>query len=325
MESLKTQESQDLRHDSPPVAARQYRHVARVVMEHSVCAQPEETYKPELQGILLWLRTQQCRLDVADGIEFFLPSEQYRQFQELMQNDEFVEAKVKYDYSSDHETLTFRMAGHRHETLADYLKLRLGSFINKTMEHPEPAIAAFASSLMQTGSAQVKYPSRNGKGGIERRPDLTVINQNTIQYPVMIGEVAVSQTTQALDNLAREYVESTDGQIRTVIGLDVDDRMGAGVRISVWRAKFGENGKFEGVACDDSVEVRSIDGIKNPHDRIGLSLFLEDFALGDELTSNTIPGSVTMTLQTDDLYAMVEKAEAVEKAMKALWAQRKGG
>ncbi|OQV03260.1 hypothetical protein CLAIMM_08326 [Cladophialophora immunda] len=285
----------------------------------SLPAPPEEHYKTELRQVLLWLRTQKSRLDVPDRIEFHLPIEQFQKFQDLVQSGEFADGKLKYDYSSDHETLTLRMAGDRHEHVVSYLFGRLILFIDQAKRHPEPSIAEFASNLSATGSARVLYRSRYDRRETQRRPDLTITNPENPNYPILVGEVAVSQTTQALENLAREYVELSDGQIRTVICIDLDYPMANGVvRVSVWRAKFGEDGKFESVACDDSVEIRNQDGIKNPHARVGLSLSLGDFALRGEVTNYTGLQSVVMTVSTDELHKEVERAEEYERARKPL-------
>ncbi|OAP53777.1 hypothetical protein AYL99_12020 [Fonsecaea erecta] len=289
-------------------------------------ASPKEHYEPELRQVVDWLRTRHSTRDVPDRIEFRLPVEQFQKFQDLVQaGGEFSDQKLKYDYSPDrdHETLTLRMAGSRHEIVLSGLNERLVAFVRQAQKHLEPSIAEFASPLLPTLSSGLYYPSRGGGGETERQPNCSVTSRKHPRYPVLIGEVAASQTSQALESLAQEYIELTNGQIRTVITIDLDYPMAMGaVRVSVWRAKFAEDGKFDRVTRDD-VEIRSQDGVKSPHAQVALSLSLEDFAPGGEVKHHADLQSVTLTISGDELLTIVEAAESMQAAREAFEAQWK--
>lgn len=159
----------------------------------------------------------------------------------------------RYDYSYASQTLALRMPGIRHEIIVDLLKRCLNSFIDREKDKMESSMAKFAASLVPTGSADLYYSFKDAKSTIKRQPDLSITAEKNPKYPVLVGEVALSQTTKELQNLAQEYIEHTRGHIRTVIIVDLDYPRGKGAWLSVWKAKFGEDGKFEGVACDDAV------------------------------------------------------------------------
>ncbi|KAK5441415.1 hypothetical protein LTS15_011284 [Exophiala xenobiotica] len=279
----------------------------------------KERYKFELQELVTYLRKLPYHhWDADDRItEFFLPAEQYQQFEELARCGEFAGAHLKYDYSYASETLALRMASIKHEIIVEHLKRRLISFIDRAENNTESSMAEFAASLIPTGSAQVRYPSKDGKGNIERRPDLTIRTEKNPEYPVLVGEVALSQTTQELQKLAQEYIEQTEGNIRTVITIDLDYPTGKGAYLLVWRANFGEDGKFKGVACDDAVEIRNKDGGKNPNRQAGLFLSLQDFAFIPGVDKDADLQSVAPigTVSTDDLYAALERAEKVRQSL----------
>ncbi|KIX92531.1 uncharacterized protein Z520_11707 [Fonsecaea multimorphosa CBS 102226] len=277
----------------------------------------EVRYKFELQELATYLRNKPDahRGPGGDIVEFFLPTEQFQQFEEELERcGEFAGARCKYDYSYPSETLALRMGSDKHEFLVQFLNRRLVYFLDRAENDPKSSVSEFAASVAPFGSAFVRYPSKDGKGSIKRAPDLTFKNINKPRYPVLVGEVAYSQTTEELHKLAQEYIEKTEGHIRTVITIDLDYPTGKGVSLLVWRAKFSEDGKFEGVACDDAVEIRTKDGGKNPKRQAGLSLSLEDFACIGGVDEDADLQSVTVTVSTDDLYKALEIGEKADEA-----------
>ncbi|KIX97519.1 uncharacterized protein Z520_06971 [Fonsecaea multimorphosa CBS 102226] len=281
---------------------------------------PHIQIKPELQAVLDWLRNAHSRdsfdKDAVDRVEFPLPVDQYEQFKELEEVNGCDFAYRKHDFDPDAEILAIRMQGLKHELIAEDVKALLGRFIAESQKHADPSVAAFASSLRALGSSDLKYPSMICGHPIVRNPDFSFRSKENIVFPVVVGEVAISQSTQDLQSKTKGYIQGTLGRIRTVLCIDVDYPGKKGARFSVWRAKFDKTGKFQGVECDDTVEIRSKDGVKNPDGKVGLVLSLEDFCPARGVTDIAPLKSVTMTLSTNDLYDIIEAAEADQQQAK---------
>ncbi|OAP54150.1 hypothetical protein AYL99_11685 [Fonsecaea erecta] len=243
-------------------------------------------------------------------IEFFLPAEQYRQLtEELERCDRFAGSRVRADYSYTAETLALRMPGPRHERVVRYFNYRLDYFIDG-LDMIEDTV-----SLQDSGSGKCEYLSKDGKGLIERHPNISIINTKNPAWPVLVCEVADSQKTKDLHGLAREYIEQTKGNIRTVVTIDFDYPTGKRVYLIVWRASFGEDGRFKEVACGDVVEIRNRDGNKNPDPDAGVSLSLSDFGLTRGV--DTSADNQVFTVSVDDLYTKLQIIERQIKQTKA--------
>ncbi|OAP53700.1 hypothetical protein AYL99_12126 [Fonsecaea erecta] len=266
---------------------------------------PSPEYPFELQQLANFLRNRPRSNDHI--IEFFLPVEQYQQLSELSIDGRFAGSRLRYDYSSATETLALRMIGGKHESLTQYLNNRLRSFLDR------PAIIEHTSSLRYHGSADLEYPSRCGNGYIVHEPDISITNLNKPTYPVVVVEVAHAQSTKELHNLAREYIEQTEGHIQTVITLDFDYPRGKGAYLTVWKARFGEDGRFKEVARGDIVEIRNRDGVKNPDPRAGVSLSLRDFGV---TRLRTRADYQVLTILGDDVYARLEEWEQENELVK---------
>ncbi|OQU96338.1 hypothetical protein CLAIMM_02436 [Cladophialophora immunda] len=278
--------------------------------------------KPELQALIDWLEEGKSD-DSVDRINFPLPFEQYEQFKELgmVEDGKLAGRRFRFDYDGDDEILTIRMPDLRYDIIAGEAEDLLRDFIKESRKHTNPAIAAFASSVMSLYTSDLHYPAMISTHMTEHTPDLSFGSAFNAKYPTMVGEVANSQTTNQLQSKAKWYIQGSRGGIRTVLYIDVDYPGKKGARFSVWRAKFDDDGGFQGAECDDAVEIRSKDGLKNPEGKAGLVLSLEDFCAIGEVTDVTPLKSVTMTLCTDKLYDLIELAEMRQASRKAAWAK----
>ncbi|KIX96571.1 uncharacterized protein Z520_07837 [Fonsecaea multimorphosa CBS 102226] len=211
----------------------------------------------------------------------------------------------------------------KHDHIVQFFENRVTRFVQRARHHKDASVAFFASFLVPledlAETSSIEYASGGGEGQTERRPDFTFSSHKKSTYAILVGEAVAGPATLAQELLAREYIESTKGGIRTVIGIDRDHPAGTGARLSVWRAKFGEDRKFQGVADADSVEIRSKYGIKNPKKvPVGLSLSLEDLAVTGPVSRDAaVVRSATMKIGVNDLFRMLQMAERHEKAKKA--------
>jgi hypothetical protein len=101
----------------------------------------------------------------------------------------------------------------------------------------EDASAQFARNIKFSGSGMIKFPDPEyGR----HDPDASFRYRRT-RYPGVVIEVSYAQKRKDLPHLADEYILGSNGNIRVVIGLDVEYR-GKMATMSVWRPRFSING-----------------------------------------------------------------------------------
>jgi hypothetical protein len=105
---------------------------------------------------------------------------------------------------------------------------------------------ATAERMSATLATTVKFSKEDG--GDRKDPDLSFeIEHPSCEFPGLVVEVAWSQRNLDLPRLAKRYIEETNGNIRTVVGLNLNDiyrsrrNEGAGpghATFSVWQAEL---------------------------------------------------------------------------------------
>ncbi|OAP54116.1 hypothetical protein AYL99_11651 [Fonsecaea erecta] len=273
---------------------------------------PSPEYPSELQQLANFLRNQPPSDDQI--IEFFLPAEQYRQLAELSPDGRFAGSRLRYDYSSATETLALRMPSRKHEYIIQFINDRLLCFLR------DPAMVEYTATLRHFGCSDTPYPSKDVTKLITRQPDIQITNMKNPELPVLVCEVGYAQPIKKLHDLAREYIEQTGGRIRTVITLDLAYPRGKRAHLIVWRASFGDDGRFKEVVRGGIVEIRNRHGVKSPDRAAGLFLSPEDFGFtrGVEISADRH----IFTVSLDDLYAAMksmEENDALVKAANADW------
>ena len=71
-------------------------------------------------------------------------------------------------------------------------------------------------------------------------PD-TQFGHSQAQYPGVIIEVSYSQKRKRLERLAEEYILGSNGDVRVVIGLDIEYRGSKKGTVSMWRPQIVRN------------------------------------------------------------------------------------
>jgi hypothetical protein len=126
--------------------------------------------------------------------------------------------------------------------------------------------AAFVRSIYFTGSATLQFEQEEAKerGEISNNklmipfdrhdPDLS-FQHNEARYPSVIIEVSYSQKKKDLPYLADDYILGSHGNIKVVVGLDLDYRGTKTATLSIWRPHFGkENDQVVLSAAQTEVE-----------------------------------------------------------------------
>jgi hypothetical protein len=126
-----------------------------------------------------------------------------------------------------------------------------------TRDSVPPAAAEFAAGVWCSGDGTFKYPStRPGLQTYNSRSPDCWFHHETRQYPSFIIEVANSQSTKSLQKLAEEYLLETNGEVRTVVGIDLDYNDKNRATVSVWRPRLDNEGNAVGVMCESLVGYR---------------------------------------------------------------------
>jgi hypothetical protein len=99
---------------------------------------------------------------------------------------------------------------------------------------------AFAQKVHLIGSPGLRLQDdNNGQAIIIRSPDIA-FRHDDAHWPGVIIEVSYPQKRKDLPRLADDYILRTDGNVRVVIGLDIDYETKKG-SISMWRPDFVKN------------------------------------------------------------------------------------
>jgi hypothetical protein len=128
------------------------------------------------------------------------------------------------------------MAGRINTSITDWLKdVRDGRSEIDGIPCSDARTISIAADVEAALGGEVNFP----KYSSEYHPDLSFRFRGPI-FPGLVIEVAWSQAESDLQRKARRYIEYSNGDIRTVIGVSLNDIYGGrGTAIfSVWRAEF---------------------------------------------------------------------------------------
>ena len=117
----------------------------------------------------------------------------------------------------------------------------------------------FARQIDACGSTSISFPDGYGR----HNPDGS-FGHKQAHYPGVVFEVSYSQKRRDLGRLADDYILGSDGNIRVVVGLDIEyqDRgKGKGISskvatLSMWRPKITVDGDEEELSAhQEAVDV----------------------------------------------------------------------
>ncbi|EXK76902.1 hypothetical protein FOQG_18364 [Fusarium oxysporum f. sp. raphani 54005] len=134
---------------------------------------------------------------------------------------------------------------------------------------------AFTNSINNALSSRVLLV--DGEDKWEQQPDAQ-FEHDKARHPGVVLEVALTQDPDELRRIARRYIYHTDGQIKVVLGIDLNEDKES--TISVWKPTFSPAQNGDGVDMDieQVVQLQPFrDANKNPVDG-ALTLHLHDFA-----------------------------------------------
>ena len=157
---------------------------------------------------------------------------------------------IRYDYTHATRKFVIRMSSFVHDTMAAEIGGELLSDIKQIKRWTDPSkkgVVAIAERLIATGSSKITIPLRNRRND-KKAPDASFQHRDC-QFPGLVIEVAWSQRRLDLPDLANRYILGSNGEIRTVIGVNLNDIYKAQIKgakatptyapatFSVWQAE----------------------------------------------------------------------------------------
>lgn len=255
---------------------------------------------------------------------FPLSPEAYDSFLELLRPHpllfEYI-SKSRYDYDACNSVITFRLASRTHMSFVS--RVRRAILVHMAgCQVRFPELASQIDSL-DDGSPRVALDLSRTIAEFERNeddpddgdkqssyvPDLAFFHEHFTD-PILIIEVAYSQTTVSLRRVARNYITGSRGAIKKVVGLKLEYAGSKKATISVWVPRvIGEPGNDELTAYPEISELASATSLArrvptpradslccNPTDTEALKVFRDD-------QGHAVPG-VSLDFILSDFFPM---------------------
>jgi hypothetical protein len=145
----------------------------------------------------------------------------------------------RHDYDPDRELLVIRMPSPIHKVFS----ASLGEFLRDELSriaHRQDEAGEFATQIESARSSRIFLRERTSETGeicypLRRQPD-EQFQHKSATYPGVVIEVSYSQDGRNLRRLAQEYILYSNGDIKLVIGIDINDEKDC--TVSLWRPRY---------------------------------------------------------------------------------------
>jgi hypothetical protein len=155
--------------------------------------------------------------------------------------------KHRSDYFPLVQQFVLRMPPAVHEEFAVSVVGHIVRQLSLISARPGPS-AEFAQDIQPGGSTTIAFDdSEYGK----HDPDAS-FRHSKAQYPGIVIEISYSQKTRELTRLADDYILGSNGNIRVVIGLDIE-YSGKMATFSIWRPQLLTNSGAEELQAEQTV------------------------------------------------------------------------
>lgn len=165
---------------------------------------------------------------------FKLSHDDYDIFEETLKNQpalwEYV-SKLRYDYNAERSVLILRMPTFIHENAVSIVNHKIMAQLNSYGQQ-YPALQPHIEKLC-IDSADVSLKLEENDTRSKTQPDIG-FRQLQSGAPSLVIEVAYSQTSKSLEQVAENHILGSRGAIRTVIGIDIDYPRGLRAFWSKW-------------------------------------------------------------------------------------------
>jgi len=218
----------------------------------------------------------------------------------------YVEDKVHLDYFPDKFEFVVRTSCTVHQIFLSKLESAIQDQLD-VMKNGNSQLATIADRIRNGGSASVHFANTR-----RHDPDRQFYYMD-VAWPALIIEFADFSKQKHLGKLADEYILESDGSIKMVLGINIDNRRTKKATVSLWRPSYGvdEAGTFlESRNILVHQEFRKPDGtpVKDQTLRLPLQYFIPSTVL---LPPST--GEQEITISYEKLAHFLDRAEAFER------------
>jgi hypothetical protein len=263
-----------------------------------------------------------------------LQRQQYRQLLRELNHRSglrgYVQDKLLLDYDPNSEVLDVRMPAPVH----DFFSTSIAREIDKQLQllgEQSDAIGAFAIQIANGGSSRILLKENftdeeaaHTQGiPLQRHPDAQFQHWKAV-YPGVVLEISYSQDGKDLDKLAWQYIQHSNGDIKAVVGIDVNYGEKEST-VSLWQPHYYREGDDE----LDTLEAQRV--IKGEPFRLPngepinqereLRLTLSDFAT-DKLCD--ILDSPTLVITYGKLAQLLDRAEQMQQVRESAGGTKSG-
>ncbi|KAI9787080.1 MAG: hypothetical protein M1839_003315 [Geoglossum umbratile] len=229
---------------------------------------------------------------------------------------DYVQDKIRFDYDTKTSSLIFRMPSLTHDTFNTSIYQEIISHIERIKrDTSRPDAAAIAKKIRYSSSGNIGLNSGFGIiSSSTRSPDASFRYIGS-KYPQVVIETSFSQKKRDLARLADDYITDSGGNIKLVIGFDIEYcQSKKGATVSVWRPmlNFGDDG------TPYLISEKFVDGKVFRNDdstpiRIGDTLCLPFSAFVSPKDALLVPSDMAITISYETLYSFLEDAEDCEE------------
>lgn len=170
----------------------------------------------------------------------------------------------RFDFDLKTTLLVVRQPCPAHDIFSAQLAGEVNDWL-KGMASCGGSSGGFASKIISGGSSRIilkETDLEKPSGPVRRQPDAQFQHQDAA-YPGLVIEISYSHDGKDLHALARDYILHSNGDIKTVVGIDINQRRES--TVSVWRPEYscqeGDSVEYLDVRQDIANKVR----LKVPH------------------------------------------------------------
>lgn len=269
------------------------------------------------------LRGRRCPSPQTETVT--LPRDQYSELLKKLENDQpvwdYALDKVRWNYNPSTGLLEIRMPTPVHDFFATSVAGEISKLLERLAEQGNSA-SEFAAKISNGGSSRIFLRDGTTEDGqqadssnfLQRQPDAQFQHCDAV-YPGVVLEVSYSQRGENLKKAANDYILHSNGDIKAVIGIDVNYGGTKESTISLWRPSYTREAGEELDILDVQQEIeyqpfRAADGTPvNQAERIRLNL--RDFAT-DEISDIYEP--LELCISYEKLANLLDRAEKMHLA-----------
>ncbi|KAH0548093.1 hypothetical protein GP486_008173 [Trichoglossum hirsutum] len=171
------------------------------------------------------------------------PSEYSELLQQLDQDEDlcgYIEDELRYDYNPGEYWIAIRMTTVTHDLFTRQFAQNISGQLRTIADQVPDSLAQIVRSIRDQGHGRMFLwrgnPNRDRRDVGQHCPD-GAFRHLTANYPRVVFEVSLSQTRKDLEYLADAYIVDSCGEVKVVIGLDLEYRHTKESRVRVWRPK----------------------------------------------------------------------------------------